>query len=284
MRSQQKKPESEIRSLGIVTLNQKQRDLLLEKIERALTNDELATAYVDYWVGRNDGLESFFIKNLENVQGDERDVIFISTVYGSQTPGAPVMQRFGPINGVAGKRRLNVLFTRAKWQIVTFSSMKSADIKAEATRNPGTFMLKSWLEYSANGGQVHLLGAPGRREPDSDFERYVIQQIESMGLEPVPQVGVSGYRIDIGLRHPDWPHGFIMGVECDGASYHSSASARDRDRLRQEVLEGLGWKLHRIWSTSWFANPKAEADRLREVVKQRLDELKRMPPPTIDDD
>ena len=214
------------RSLGIVTLNQKQRDLILEEMEAALARDTSAAKYVEDWTVRNDGLETFFVKNLENVQGDERDVIFIGTVYGAEKPGGPVMQRFGPINGLAGRRRLNVLFSRAKEQIVTFSSMTAADIKADEYGNPGAYMLKRWLEYSATG-VVHA-GAGSGREPDSDFELFVINQISSMGYVPVPQVGVSGYFVDIGVRHPDWPHGFILGVECDGATYHSSKSARDR--------------------------------------------------------
>ena len=261
------------RSLGLVTLNQKQRDLLLEEWEHALAKDPHAAKYVDDWNERNDGLERFFIKNLENVQGDERDVIFIGTVYGREEPGGTVMQRFGPISGLAGRRRLNVLFSRAKQQIVTFSSMTAADVKADEHSNQGAFLLKRWLEYAAtgtlHGGQTTGL------DPDSEFEVYVINQLRSMGFDPVPQVGVSGYRIDIGVRHPSWPHGFIMGVECDGATYHSSPSARDRDRLREDVLRGLGWELHRIWSTDWFTNPGKEAARLRSAVEARLDVLKK---------
>lgn len=260
------------RSLGLVTLNQKQRDLLLEEWDRALSKDAVAAAYVEKWAEENDGLESFFIKNLENVQGDERDVIFIGTVYGPEKPGGPVMQRFGPIAGLAGKRRLNVLFSRAKKQIVTFSSMKAADIRAEEHANPGAFMLKRWLEYSATG--VLQAGEAQGVEPDSDFEVYVINQLWSMGFEPVPQVGVSGFRIDIGVRHPSWPHGFVLGVECDGASYHSSRSARDRDRLREQVLRDLGWELHRIWSTDWFTDSVKEGARLRKAIEGRLEFLK----------
>jgi len=259
------------RSLGLVTLNQKQRDLLLEEMDYVLQQNTVASKYVEDWDVRNDGLESFFIKNLENVQGDERDVIFIGTVYGPEQPGAPVMQRFGPINGIAGKRRLNVLFSRAKEKIVTFSSMTAADIRAEKTRNPGVYMLKKWIEYSASGKLE--AGEITGREPDSDFERHVIDQIKAMGCEAVPQVGVSGYFIDIGVRHPNWPYGFIMGIECDGATYHSSKSARERDRLRQEVLERLGWYLHRIWSTDWFEDPRREAERIRKVIFERLAEL-----------
>lgn len=266
------------RSLGIVTLNQKQRDLIQEKMDRALLQDAQAALYVEEWLERNDGLESFFIKNLENVQGDERDVIFIGTVYGAEKNGGPVMQRFGPINGLAGKRRLNVLFSRAKEQIVTFSSMTANDIRAEEHSNPGAYMLKCWLEYSATG----LLpeGISPVSEPGSDFEVFVINQLKAMGCEPVPQVGVAGYRIDIGVRHPSWPYGYIMGVECDGAAYHSSRSARERDRLREEVLTNLGWKLHRIWSTSWFNDPHKEGKRLRAAIEERLQALQRSDPLT----
>ncbi len=262
--------ESPDRSLGLVTLNQKQRDLLLEEMDYSLSRDTLAAKYVDDWAERNDGLESFFIKNLENVQGDERDVIFIGTVYGPEELGGPVMQRFGPINGVGGQRRLNVLFSRAKQQIVTFSSMTAADIRADENGNPGAYMLKRWLEYSATG---LLPSGPSHKEPDSDFEVFVIEQLRLMGCEPVPQVGVAGYFVDIGVKHPNWPHGFLMGVECDGESYHSSKSARDRDRLRQEVLEGLGWHLYRIWSTDWFNDSQKETRKLRQAIAARLEWL-----------
>ncbi len=263
--------EHENKSLGVVLLNQKQRDLLIDEMNYALEHHPHAMRYIEKWEEEKEGLESFFIKNLENVQGDERDVIFIGTVYGPEKEGDPVMQRFGPINGVAGKRRLNVLFSRAKERIVTFSSMTASDIRADENGNPGVYMLKCWLEYSSTG--VLEMGTPLGKMPDSDFEEYVIKQIRSIGCEAVPQVGVKGYSIDIGVRHPDWPHGFIMGVECDGATYHSSRSARDRDRLRQEVLEGLGWYLYRIWSTDWFEDPVRESEKLRMVIQKRIKDL-----------
>ncbi len=158
------------------------------------------------------------------------------------------------------------------WGAGQFSSMTAADIRADEHGNPGTYMLKRWLEYSATG--ILHTGEPTNLEPDSDFEVFVMDRIRAMGCEPVPQIGVVGYRIDIGVKHPEWPHGFIMAVECDGATYHSSKSARDRDRLRQEVLEGLGWFFHRIWSTDWFNDPHKEAERLRESITGRLHDLK----------
>ncbi|MDX2103413.1 MAG: DUF4011 domain-containing protein [Alphaproteobacteria bacterium] len=260
------------RSFGIVTLNQKQRDLIAEEFEYDLSNNSYAQAYVEAWKVKHEGLEEFFIKNLENVQGDERDVIYIGTVYGPEIYGGKVAQRFGPINGIAGKRRLNVLFSRAKEKIVTFSSMTSADIVAEEDGNAGAYMLKRWLEYAATG--VLEGGKNTRREPDSELEVFVMEQLRAMGFEPVAQVGVAGYFVDIGVKHPDWPHGFVLGVECDGASYHSAKSARDRDRLRQEVLERLGWRFHRVWSTDWFNNPGREAERMRKAIEARMKVLK----------
>jgi very-short-patch-repair endonuclease len=150
--------------------------------------------------------------------------------------------------------------------------MTAADIEAEETGNPGVYMLKRWLEYVASG--VLVGGETTEREPDSDFEIFVMDQVKAMGCVAVPQVGVAGYFVDIGVRHPEWPHGFILGIECDGATYHSAKSARDRDRLRQEILEGLGWRLHRIWSTNWFNNPRQEVERLRKAVVDRVAELK----------
>ena len=259
------------KSLGVVVMNQKQRDLLTEEMNYTADQYQHVREYIEKWENDKEGLESFFIKNLENVQGDERDVIFIGTVYGPEKEGWPVMQRFGPIGGMAGKRRLNVLFSRAKERIVTFSSMTALDIRATEDSNPGVYMLKCWLEYSASG--VLEGGKDSEKEPDSDFEEQVIRQIKSIGCEAIPQVGVKKYAIDIGVRHSDWPHGFIMGVECDGAKYHSSRSARDRDRLRQEVLEGLGWYIYRIWSTDWFRNPGRETEKLRTVIQERVSSL-----------
>lgn len=187
------------RSLGIVAMNQKQRDLILEEVEIVAAKDDAVRAYIERWAAEDQGIQEFFVKNLENVQGDERDAIFISTVYGPETHGARVMRRFGPINGKVGRRRLNVLFTRAKQQIITFTSLTPADIGVSPTENAGAFLLKRWLEYSATG--VIEAGEGTGRPTDSPFEDFVLEQIRKMGLEAVPQVGVKGYFVDIGV-HP----------------------------------------------------------------------------------
>lgn len=265
--------ENPDRSLGIVAVNKKQADFIREQLDYEIPRAAHASKFRERWSEQRDGLEEFFVKNLENVQGDERDVIFISTVYGPPSSGAKVMQRFGPINGEGGRRRLNVLFTRAKEQIRTFTSMTGADLTSTEQSNAGAWMLKRWLEYSA-GMQFEVANDDAGGDFDSPFEEHVASTINAMGYTAVPQVGSSGFWIDIGVRHPQWPHGFVLGVECDGAAYHSSRSARDRDHYRQSVLEGLGWAIHRIWSTDWYQDPHRQADRLRNTIEARVSELK----------
>ena len=228
------------RSLGIVTLNQPQRDVLLEEMERLVPREAAVQQYVERWEST---LEPFFVKNLENVQGDERDVIFISTVYGPDAATGMVMNRFGPINGTHGHRRLNVLFTRAKNRVEVFTSMRPNDIRTTDGSQQGVHALKAYLEY-AESGRLEAGEASGR-EPDSEFEELVCDRLRQKGFEVVPQVGVAGYFIDLAVRHSK-RSGYLLGIECDGASYHSSRSARDRDRLRQEVLERLKWNIYRI--------------------------------------
>jgi len=213
--------------------------------------------------------ESLFIKNLENVQGDERDVIFISMTYGPQEPGGKVYQRFGPINSDVGWRRLNVLFTRSKKRMHIFSSMGANDIVTGSSSKRGVHALRDFLNYCENG-ILHKEQRNTGKEPDSDFEISVIKALSDEGFECIPQVGVAGFFIDIAVIDPGNPGRYLMGIECDGATYHSAKSVRDRDRLRQTILERLGWNIQRIWSTDWFQNPHAE---IKTIVKE-LNELK----------
>jgi superfamily I DNA and/or RNA helicase len=250
-------------SLGVVTLNQKQRDLLQDEISLLVNTHPEVANYIAKW---EETLSPFFIKNLENVQGDERDVIFISTVYGRERSDLPVAQRFGPINSASGHRRLNVLFTRAKERIEVFSSMTAADIRPTESSNRGVHALKNYLEYIQTQ-QLETARLTGR-EPDSDFEVFVAKAIRAKGFEVVAQVGVANYFIDLAIVDPHQSGTYLLGIECDGATYHSSKAARDRDRYRQEVLEKLGWKLYRIWSTDWFKNPDAEIEKLVKYVNE----------------
>jgi very-short-patch-repair endonuclease len=253
-------------SLGVVTMNLQQKELIEELYENVLAEDPQAQAYQEKFSA---GLESFFIKNLENVQGDERDVIFISCTYGPDARGNQY-QRFGPINSENGWRRLNVLFTRAKKRVEVFSSLDPGKILTPPGSHRGARALKGYLEYAKTG----ILGSAnsGSGEPDSDFEVSVAGVLADNGYEVRPQVGVAGFFIDLAVVHPYEPGVYITGIECDGAAYHSARSARDRDRLRQEILQNLGWKIYRIWSTDWFRSRESETKRLISYVNSLVDQ------------
>ena len=255
-------------SLGVVAMNGEQKQLLEDEMDRVFSENLHAREYRETW---QNTLEPFFVKNLESVQGDERDAIFISTVYGPDKNGV-VKQNFGPINRANGHRRLNVLFTRAKKNMVIFTSLKPNDIRIAEHSSQGMRALKGFLSYASTG--VLDNGEQTHQEPDSDFEIFVKEKLESIGCEVHPQVGVGRYRIDLGIKHPNYPYGYLMGVECDGATYHSSKSARERDVIRQEVLEGLGWKIYRIWSTDWFSNPSKEFEKLKDAIEKQLSQEK----------
>ena len=257
------------RSFGIVAMNKPQQELIQKMMDELFATNVEAEAYRLRW---ENSLNAVFVKNLENVQGDERDVIFISTVYGKDAAGN-FFQRLGPINGAHGHRRLNVLFTRAKQQVRLFTSMRANDIRIEATSRWGVRALKNYLTY-AQGGHLDSGKITGR-EPDSEFERWVMEMLQESGYETVPQLGVAGYYIDLAVRHPERRGAFILGIECDGAMYHSARSVRDRDRLRQEVLERLNWNIYRIWSTDWFRNPRTEFQKLTNALEtlRRSDSL-----------
>ncbi len=252
-------------TLGIVAVNIDQRDLIQEELRRLSADDALVEVYQQKVSKKG---EPLFVKNLENVQGDERDFIFISLTYGREPAATAMKQRFGPINGKQGHRRLNVLFTRARMRIGLFTSFGSVDVIPTEASAEGVHVLKRYLEYAEGRGRAAVEGIGA--EADSDFEIEVADRLRAKKYTVELQVGVSGFRIDLGIRHPDHPERFLAGLECDGARYHSSKSARDRDRLRAEVLRGLGWDIVRVWSTDWFGNPVGETDKL---VK-RLEELR----------
>lgn len=253
-------------SLGIVTLNQTQRDLIEDLLDKKIRNIDEAQAFVAKWEAEG---WPFFVKNLENVQGDERDAIFISTTFGKAIGTDKVRQNFGPISRPDGWRRLNVLFTRARRKIELFTSMQPEDIVIDEKSPAGTKALRNYLDFAKRG--VLTTTEVTDREPDSDFEISVGDMLRSRGYEVVPQLGVAGFFIDLAVRNPDRPGEFLAAIECDGATYHSSSSARDRDRIRQTILESLGWdgRIWRIWSTDWFYDPRRETERLLEFLKER---------------
>ena len=249
------------RTLGVVAMNESQAEEIAEQLETLSIHHEELRRRLDL----TDSSEELFVKALEKVQGDERDTIVISTTYGPAEPGGPLAMRFGPINQGGGHRRLNVLFTRAKHGIELVTSMESSQIHPTATSSLGVHALKDYLKYVETRSLD--TGRQTGRPPDSDFEVVVAEALERHGYQVECQVGVANYFIDLAVVHPKQPDLYLLGVECDGATYHSARAARDRDKYRQSVLENLGWEIYRIWSTDWFENAEAETRKLVEHLK-----------------
>jgi very-short-patch-repair endonuclease len=251
-------------TLGVVAFSTAQRDCIILELERLRRQDSSTEKFFS-----KINLEEFFIKNLENVQGDERDVIYISIGYG-RTEHKKVTNSFGPVNREGGERRLNVLITRARLAMEVFCNFTADDLETQSTTPFGVKALKSFLKYAENG--VLESRFETGRETDSPFEDEVISAIKKMGYDVEPQVGSAGFFIDIAVKDPNKPGKYILAIECDGASYHSSVSARDRDRLRQNVLEGMGWKFHRIWSTDWFRTQSRQIELLKKAIEIAINE------------
>jgi len=250
-------------SLGVVTFNQPQQTL----IENILDARRRASPELDRALSAKVS-EPLFVKNLENVQGDERDVMLFSITFGPDITGRMALN-FGPLNLEGGHRRLNVAVSRARHRVEVFSSISPEQIDLSRLRAAGVRDLRLYLEYAQRGRRALAeVVSPTDGEPESPFERQVIERLRAKGWTVHSQIGAAGYRIDLGVVDPRAPGRYLLGIECDGASYHSAASARDRDRLRHLVLEGLGWKLHRIWSTDWWRNPDESLARVTHLLEQ----------------
>lgn len=263
-------PARRERSIGVVALNSEQQRLIEDLLDQARRDDRELEPFFG-----PDAQEPVFVKNLETVQGDQRDVILLSIGYGPTEPGARTMSmNFGPLNRTGGERRLNVAITRATTEVVVFASFDADMIDLSRTSAAAVRDLKHYLDFAtrgpvALGEAIRQVG--GRHAYDSDFEAAVAEGLRRRGWDVRSQIGVSKFRIDLGVVHPDAPGRFLAGVECDGATYHSSPSARDRDRVRHIILEQLGWRLLRIWSTDFFNDPEGGLDRLDEKLSAQLE-------------
>ncbi len=259
-------PEDERPTLGVITLNAEQQSLILDLLDEIRRGDSALE-----WFFADEREEPVIVKNLENIQGDERDVMLFSVTFGADLAGKVTMN-FGAINGTGGEKRLNVAITRARREFHVFTSIRAEQIDLDRSRAVGVRDLKAFLDYAERGSAALPARDEGSLGPaESPFEEAVAAVLRAKGWEIRTQIGVSGFRVDLGVVHPDFAGSFIAGIECDGARYHSSATARDRDKVRQAVLEGLGWKILRVWSTDWFRNPSAVADRLQLDLKQLLE-------------
>ncbi|HVY69737.1 MAG TPA: DUF3320 domain-containing protein [Verrucomicrobiae bacterium] len=263
-------------SLGVAAFSLRQQQAILDELELLRRENPDTEPFFS-----SHGAEPFFVKNLENVQGDERDVIFISVGYGKDMNGHMAM-RFGPLGAEGGERRLNVLISRAKRRCEVFSSITADDIDLERASGRGVAALKVFLSF-AQTGRLSLAQRSGRDE-ESPFEEAVRQGVESLGYEVHPQVGAAGFFVDLAVVDRQREGRYLLGIECDGAAYHSSRCARDRDRLRQAVLEDHGWIMHRVWSTDWFQRPAEQLKKIAaalERAKTVVDEIHEHSPPAV---
>jgi very-short-patch-repair endonuclease len=246
-------------TLGVAAFSKAQADAIRDELEVLRRDRPVTESFFN-----EDVAEPFFIKSLENVQGDERDVIFISVGYGRDENGR-VTNNFGPVNNEGGERRLNVLITRSRRRCEVFTNISDEDIPATAA-SQGVQALRTFLHYARTNEFPAATHAGD--EPQSPFEMAVHAALEGAGYTVHTQVGSAGYFIDLAVVDPDRPGRYLLAIECDGATFHSSRSARDRDRLRQQVLEGLGWKFHRIWSTDWFHDPQRELQQVMTAIEE----------------
>ncbi len=264
------KPEDQRRTFGVITFNIQQQGLIEDLFEEALReNPELE------WFFADDRIEPTVVKNLENVQGDERDVMYFSVTFG-RDQSQKFSMNFGALNRDGGERRLNVAITRARRELLVYSSFKGEALSADRTDRLGVLHLKYFLEFAEKGANALPAAIEGSvGDFESPFEEAVAAALKKHGWQVVPQIGVSGFRVDLGVVHPDKPGSYLAGVECDGATYHRSAVARDRDKIRQQVLEGLGWNILRVWSPDWWYDCQSAVQRVHEQLTALLESDRR---------
>lgn len=256
-------------TIGVVTFNAEQQRLIEDLLDEERRRDPSLESYFS-----EEELEPVFVKNLESVQGDERDIMYFSITYGPDLTGAIAMN-FGPLNRDGGERRLNVAITRARHELRVFSSIRGDQIDLSRTKAAGVLDLKHFLEFAERGSRALAEANLGSRgDIESPFEGAVAAALATKGWRIDTQIGSSSFRVDLGVVHPDLPGRYLAGIECDGATYHRSATARDRDKLREQVLRGLGWKIIRIWSTDWWVNPGGTLERVHAQLSSLLDQAR----------
>jgi hypothetical protein len=256
------------RSLGVVTFNSPQQKLIEDLLDEARRSNP----GLERFFSAEQWHEPVFIKNLENVQGDERDTIIFSVAVGPDAAGK-VTGTISSLNRQGGHRRLNVAITRARTEMLIYATLLPEQIDISQSNSRGVIDFKHFLEYAIRGAPALAeASAPTGRDTDSPFEDAVLGALQEKGWRLHPQVGVSGFRIDLGVVHPDAPGRYLAGVECDGATYHRQATARDRDRLRESILVKLGWRIRRVWSTEWWHSAKEACEKLHQRLSLDLTE------------
>jgi very-short-patch-repair endonuclease len=252
-------------TIGVVTFNTEQKDLIEDLLDEERRRDPAIEPYFD-----EVELEPLFVKNLESVQGDERDIMYFSITYGPDLAGA-VSMNFGPMNRTGGERRLNVAITRARHELRVFSSLKGEQMDLARTQALGVRDLKHFLEFAERGPRALAEATKGSLGNfESPFEEAVAAALATKGWELHTQIGASSFRVDLAVVHPDARGSYLTGIECDGATYHRSATARDRDMLREQVLRGLGWQIERVWSTDWWVDRVGTLEKLDAKLRGLL--------------
>jgi len=255
------------RSLGVIAFGEVQQQAIDGAVRHLRMKDPSFEQFF-----KEDLVEAFFIKNLENVQGDERDTIIFSIGYAKPPQGGQMHMNFGPLSKSGGERRLNVAITRAKHNVKLVGSIMPTDIDLNRVSSEGPKLLRGYIDFAIHGPSVLLSETTENNiiEHDSAFEEAVFNYLDRKGYQVGTQIGCSGYRIDLAIKHPTHSGKYVLGIECDGAAYHSARTARERDRLRQSVLEDMGWKIYRIWSTDWIKDPVTEGEKLIEAIEYAL--------------
>ena len=252
-------------TIGVVTFNAEQQALIEDLLDEERRRDPALEPHFS-----EEALEPLFVKNLESVQGDERDIMYFSITYGADLAGV-VSMNFGPMNRTGGERRLNVAITRARQELRVYSSLKGEQMNLAGTQARGVRDLKHFLEFAERGTRALAESKRGSQGGfESPFEAAVAAALTSKGWEIHTQIGASSFRIDLAVVHPDARGSYLSGIECDGATYHRSATARDRDMLREQVLRGLGWEILRVWSTDWWVDSAGTLLKLESRLQELL--------------
>ena len=249
-------------SIGIVSFSKVQQDLIEDILVDELSKDP-ALERLAY-----DCEEPIFVKNLENVQGDERDVILFSVGYGPDKSGH-VSMNFGPLNNAGGERRLNVAVSRARTEMMVFSTLQPEQIDLNRSRARGVEGLKRFLEF-ARSGRMPVISSQLEEKADTSIIDAIAAEIRLNGYEVDTLVGRSRFKIDLAVIDPANPDNYLMGIICDGANYNRTNTQRDREICQPGVLQGLGWNLMRVWAVDWFLNPEKVIDR----IVDELDKIK----------
>jgi very-short-patch-repair endonuclease len=252
-------PVQRARSLGVVTFSRAQQELIEDLLDAARADDE----QLDGWFEAGPGGEPVLVKNLEAIQGDERDVVILSVGYGPDDGGA-FTRHLGPLSQRGGERRLNVAITRAREQLIVMSSFAPDDL-AGAT-GQGVQDLAALLAFARDGGGAARPAAAEAAAPASPVTAAIARALVERGWTVRHQVGCGAYRIDLAIVDPSDPDRYVLAIETDGAAYAGAATARDRDRLRPQMLGQLGWRLHRIWALDWWADPEREVQRAHGAI------------------